>query len=133
MKQLVFFMASLAWIGLAACGDKEEPQKPVGTEAVMITVYVPEAGSVIPSGADTSVRLFLWDELSLHEYTVEIRDLTLDSTVFYREGHTHLAEEAFEWAWKNTSPPGHLLRLKVRATDHENGLSVKTVDFYSGQ
>lgn len=106
--------------GLAtAKGDRGE---------VRIYIESPINGASIPRNQDTVVQVFLWDELSLHEFTVEITDAE-GKRYFYQEGHTHFPEYRFTWPWKNTAPKGTELYLKVQASNHLNILSTQTIQF----
>ncbi|MHB1276888.1 MAG: hypothetical protein ACYC1Q_00660 [Bacteroidia bacterium] len=131
MKRTIILSVFIGMI-LSAC-DKESPDPVVPTipeSDMTISLIYPANEAKIPFQADTALKVLITDKLSLHEYTVRISN-SVDSTLYYTEGHTHTAEFYFSDRWINSASPGEKLDLLIRASNHKGDILEKKFVFFS--
>lgn len=131
MKRTIILSVFMGII-LSGCG-KESPDPIViltPDTDIKISLIYPANEAKIPFQADTGLKVLITDKLSLHEYTVRISD-SQDSTVYYKEGHTHTAEFYFVDRWINAAVPGEKLDLTVRASNHKGDILERKFVFFS--
>lgn len=130
MKRPIILTTTL-WMILWGCSkDTPDNVPPVQESEISISLICPVNKAVIPFEADTSLMVLMTDKMSLHEYTVRISN-SKDSTLYYKEGHTHAAEFYFTDRFINTALAGEKLDLVVQASNHKGEVLEKKFWFFS--
>ena len=107
---------------VSACSKSNDDDNFSGAlkkEPLQITIAKPESNARFQKNDTVFIEVFLWDELSLHDYVITIKNNN-GFEYYSKAGHTHFPEFTVSDFWINTAKAGEDLYLEVIANNHNN-------------
>ena len=112
----------IGFLFATACSKSENTDNPNGNNSkspLQITILKPEASKTYQRNDTIFIEVFLWDELSLHDYVLSVKN-NYGFEYYSKAGHTHFPEFTVSDFWINTAKAGEDLYLEVIANNHNN-------------
>lgn len=125
MKRITYIIAMLTTlIALQACRHDHNESLPV------ITINHPVVNATYALNDTVWIEGNITHVAELHEFVVELKDITRDTVVFTTSTHTHVTSAEIKEQWINNVTQHTDMLLTITADDHDGNTTTKTVNFH---
>ncbi|MGD1841317.1 MAG: hypothetical protein ACFB0B_10535 [Thermonemataceae bacterium] len=125
MKSLVSIMA--AALILAGCQQSSDES----FETIQTSIETPFQEGEVYYDEQIPIRGLVEDPVEVHTYTLEIKMMPKDSSVFFVYVHQHERQLPIDTSWHNLIDFDTDLRLYFTAYNHNNQVDSTVIDFKS--
>ncbi|MCB0735694.1 MAG: hypothetical protein H6608_09540 [Flavobacteriales bacterium] len=115
---------------ISSC-KKDETPTPTDEATTTITITSPEMHHTYMFGDTVVIHGMITSASELHGYEIELKNVSQDTVVLFKEEHAHSTEEHFDAMWVNDVTGHSDMLLTIRAIiDHEGTSESKTASFH---
>lgn len=133
VEALILAIVLLSFAVFQGCGDKDDdiPQPANPAHLFEFEVSEPAASSSYQPNDTVWISAGIKSQKAMHDYYIEINDMTAMKRVFLGHGHVHTEGMVHvDTFWVNQVMQPSVMEMVISASDHEGGYHRDTTLFY---